>query len=204
MDVRRSRTKDTDEWITTCPEASRPICEALREMIFRWEPDLEESINTNMLCYSGRKRIVALGGFKHKACVTFFRGAELDDPKRLFNHGENNASIRNIMLTTLEAFPHQAFKALLHAAVAFDAQPDAPPPPSVKREPMPIPPQLAQALKKDRAAAAFFETLKPTYQREYIAWNTFAKLPETKAKRLAETMAALAAGKKWAQRREAR
>lgn len=203
MDVRRSRTKDTDEWIDTCPEVSRPICEALRELIFRWEPDLEESINTNMLCYSGSKRIVALGAFKHKACITFFRGAELDDPKRLFNHGENNASIRNIMLTTLEGFHHQAFRALLHAAVMFDAQPDAPPPPSVKREPLPMPEELARSLKANRAAAAFFDTLKPTYQREYMGWISHAKLQETKAKRLAETMAALSAGKKWAQRREA-
>lgn len=147
MDVRRSRTKDTDEWIATCPEVSRPICEGLRELIFRWEPDLEESINTNMLCYSGRKRIVALGAFKHKACITFFRGAELDDPKHLFNHGESDVSIRNILLTTLEGFPHPAFKALLHAAVIFDSQPDAPPPLSVKREPMPMPPQLEQALR---------------------------------------------------------
>ena len=54
-----------------------------------------------------------------------------------------------------------------------------------------------------RAAAAFFDSLKPTYQREYIVWNTFTKQPETIAKRLAETMAALSAGKKWVQRREA-
>ena len=62
---------------------------------------------------------------------------------------------------------------------------------------------LAKGLKSNKAAAAFFESLKPTYQREYMAWVGFAKLPETQEKRLKETIKALAAGKKWAERRDA-
>lgn len=64
-----------------------------------------------------------------------------------------------------------------------------------------MPPLLGEALKANPAAAAFFETLKPTYQREYIVWNTFAKLPETQQKRLEETIQALTHGRKWAQRK---
>lgn len=203
MDVRRSRTKNPDQWLATCPEFSRPICEELREMVFRWEPDLKETVNTNMLCYTGRKRVFALGGFVKSACVTFFRGSELSDPAGLFNQGEGNHSIRNIVLTSLEGLDLAALRGLMRAAVKLDAQMDRPPPPPKKREPLPMPPVLAEGLKQHKAAAAFFESLKPTYQREYIAWVTFAKLPETQAKRLHETLRALAAGKKWAQRREA-
>lgn len=57
-------------------------------------------------------------------------------------------------------------------------------------------------LKKNKKAAAFFETLRPTYQREYKVWMSTAKQPETIARRLAETLQALSRGKKWAQRRE--
>jgi hypothetical protein len=42
MDVRRSRTKDPNRWLATCPDFSRSICEELRDLIFRWEPDLSE------------------------------------------------------------------------------------------------------------------------------------------------------------------
>jgi uncharacterized protein YdeI (YjbR/CyaY-like superfamily) len=66
-----------------------------------------------------------------------------------------------------------------------------------------MPPVLAKGLKSNRAAAAFFESLKPTYQREYMAWIGSGKLEETQQKRLKETLKALAAGKKWAERREA-
>lgn len=203
MDVRRSRTKNPDRWLATCPEFSRPMCEELRALIFRWEPDLTESVNTNMLCYTGARRVFALGGFQKAACITFFRGAELPDPAGLFNQGQENHLIRNIQLTSLGGLNQGALRTLMRAAVKLDAQPDRPPPPPRKREPLPMPPELAKALRQNNAAAAFFESLKPTYQREYMAWIGFAKLPETRQKRLEETLKALAAGKKWAQRREA-
>lgn len=204
MDVRRSRTKNPDLWLATCPDFSRPICEELRDLIFRWEPDLKETVNTNMLCYTGRKRVFALGAFVKTACITFFRGSELPDPAGLLNQGEGNHSIRNIVLTSLEGLDLAALRVLMRAAVKLDAQVDRPPPPPRKREPLPMPPILANGLKRHQAAAAFFESLKPTYQREYIAWLTFAKLPETQQKRLQETLAALVAGKKWAERRTLR
>lgn len=201
MDCRPSRTKDPDRWIATCPPFSRPICEELREMIFRWEPDLKESIKTNMLTFAGRKSVCALGGYVKEAEILFFRGAELHDSKKLFNSGLENVSIRDIKLTSLDQLDRGAFRALLHEAVKLDRAPALPRPTRQKREPLAMPPHLAAALKKNRAASAFFDVLKPTYQREYIAWNTFVKTPEARTRRLVETMAALAAGRKWAQRK---
>lgn len=202
MDVRRSRTQSPDAWLDTCPELSRPICEQLREWMFRWQPDLKESINTNMLCYTGRKRVVAIAGFKKHAQMVFFRGTELEDPAGLFVGGENNTSIRNVDFTRLDDLNAGALKKLVDAAAKLDANPDILPPPPRKREEWPMPEALGDALKKNKAAAAFFESLKPTYQREYKVWVSTAKQPETIAKRLAETLRALECGKKWAQRRE--
>ena len=203
MDCRPSRTKDPDKWIETCPSFSKSICEELRELIFRWEPDLTESVKTNMLTFSARKSVCALGAYQRNAEIMFFRGAELHDTKRLFNSGLENVSIRDIKLTSLDQLDRAAFRALLHEAVKLDRAPALPKPPKQKRKPLPMPPHFDAGLKKNRAASAFFDSLKPTYQREYIGWNTFLKTEATREKRLAETLAALAAGKKWAQRREA-
>lgn len=201
MDCRASRTKDPDKWIATCPDLSRPICETLRAHIFRWEPDLTESINSNMLCYSGRKRVFALGAFEKFACITLFRGAELPDPAGLINHGLDNHLIRGINLTSLDALDLAALRTLLRAATKLDAQADRPPPPPRERKPLPMPPLLAQGLKRNKAAATFFRSLAPTYQREYAVWVGSAKLLETQQRRLKETLKALAAGRKWAQRK---
>jgi len=203
MDVRRSRTKDPNRWLATCPDFSRSICEELRDLIFRWEPDLAESVNTNMLCYTGRKRVFALGAFQKAACITFFRGSELPDPAGLLNQEEGNHLIRNITLKSLDGLNLAALRTLMRAAVRLDAQVDRPPPPPKKRKPLPMPPVLAKGLNEHKAAAAFFERLQPTYQREYMAWIGSAKLPETQQKRLKETLKALSAGKKWAERRDA-
>lgn len=203
MDVRRSRTQNPDRWLDTCPEASRPACEQLREWMFRWQPDLVESVNTNMLCYTGRKRIVAIAGFKKHAQVVFFRGTELPDPAGLFTGGEENTSIRNVNIGDLAGVNVEALRRLIQAAVSLDANPDILPPPPRKREEWPMPEALAAALKTNKAAAAGFESLKPTYQREWKVYISTAKQAETIAKRLAETIRALEKGLKWAQRKEA-
>jgi len=122
MDVRASRTTNPNRWLDTCPEFSRPICEQLREWMFRWQPDLKESVNTNMLCYSGRKRIVAIAGFKKHAQMVFFRGTELPDPAKLFVGGEDNTNIRNVDFLSLDKVNARALQQLIHAAVMMDAK----------------------------------------------------------------------------------
>ena len=61
---------------------------------------------------------------------------------------------------------------------------------------VPVPPDLAQELAKDRAAKAFFDGLALSHRREYASWIAAAKREETRAERVKRTMAALRAGKK--------
>jgi hypothetical protein len=204
MDVSRARTKDPIEWLETCPEFSWPLANQLREWILEWEPDLTESIKWNLLCFSGRKLVCGLSACQKHLALTFFRGTELPDPARLFSPGgENNTNIRSVRLTTLADFDKDALHQLLHAAVELDAEPTIPPLPKRSRAPMPLPEYFAQALrqKSNRAAADNFRKLAPSCQREYIVWLTSARLPETRARRLKETLAALSRGRKWVQRK---
>ena len=202
MDCSRARTHDPDAWLDAAPEYSRPICAAVREWFFRWEPDLTESIKWNLLAFTGRKLVCGLSACKKHLGITFFRGTELPDPKQFFIGGENNTNIRTARVTSLETLNRGALQALLHAAVALDARPDIPPAPKVKREPWPMPDFFAQALKRNRAAAAGFARLPPSRQREYLVWVSTAKREETRAGRLAKTLAALINGRKWAERHE--
>jgi hypothetical protein len=204
MDVSRTRTKDPREWLERCPNFSQPLAEQLVEWILNWEPDLTESIKWNNLCFSGRKLVCGLSACQHHVGIFFFRGTELPDPKKLFTtDGENNTNIRSIRVESLERFNREAFRALLHAAVELDSDPAIPPAPKVKRKPWPMPDFFRKALatKGNRAAAENFRKLAPSCQREYLVWLTVAKRPETQARRLKETLAALAKGRKWVQRK---
>jgi hypothetical protein len=206
MDCSRARARDPVEWIQTCPDFSWPLAEQVREWVLTWEPDLAESIKWNMLCFSGRKLVCGLSACQRHLGLAFFRGAELPDPAGLFNDGgEHNTNIRSINLTTLEGFNREALRRLLRAAVELDADPEAPPVPKVKRKPWPMPDFFKRALaqKRHRAAAENFRRFAPTYQREYLVWLSTAKQPETRERRLKETLAALARGCKWAERKRA-
>jgi hypothetical protein len=60
-----------------------------------------------------------------------------------------------------------------------------------------LPDDIAAALDADAAAGAFFDTLAQFYRKAYLRWiDGTKKRPEERARRIAELVALLAAGKK--------
>jgi hypothetical protein len=59
-----------------------------------------------------------------------------------------------------------------------------------------VPPDLAKAFAKDRAAKKAFDALAFTHRKEYAVWVAGAKKPETRARRLDKTISMLKAGTK--------
>ena len=59
-----------------------------------------------------------------------------------------------------------------------------------------LPGYIAKAIKADRKAWSFFQTLPRTERRNFVVWIYIAKRPETRARRIRESIARLAAGRK--------
>lgn len=59
-----------------------------------------------------------------------------------------------------------------------------------------LPAYIARALKENSKAWAFFRALAPTYRRQFVAWIHTAKQPETRQRRMRESIRLLAAGQK--------
>ncbi len=59
-----------------------------------------------------------------------------------------------------------------------------------------MPAEFSQALQNSPQAAAVYNNLAPSHQKQYLAWIITAKRPETRAKRIAESIQMLAEGKK--------
>jgi uncharacterized protein YdeI (YjbR/CyaY-like superfamily) len=66
------------------------------------------------------------------------------------------------------------------------------PPPTIPD----LPTYIAKALKANPRAWTFFQELAPTYRRHFVGWIHLAKRAETREKRIRESIALLAAGKK--------
>ena len=66
--------------------------------------------------------------------------------------------------------------------------------------PKPVIPQLpgyiGEALKANSKAWKFFSELAPSYRRHFVVWIHTAKRPETRARRIRESISLLASGKK--------
>ena len=59
-----------------------------------------------------------------------------------------------------------------------------------------LPAYIAKALKANSKAWTFFRGLPPTSRRDFVVWIHIAKRPETRDRRIRESIALLAAGKK--------
>jgi len=58
-----------------------------------------------------------------------------------------------------------------------------------------VPPELASALGRSPHAKTTFEKLAPSHRKAYAQWVDEAKLPETRARRVAKALEMIAAGK---------
>ena len=59
-----------------------------------------------------------------------------------------------------------------------------------------VPPEFAKALARNKKAKENFDKLAPTYRKHYIGWISVAKRPETKKRRIEESIALLEKGQK--------
>ena len=59
-----------------------------------------------------------------------------------------------------------------------------------------LPAYVAKAIKTNSKAWEFFQQLARTYRRDFVVWIHMAKRPETRERRIRESIALLAAGKK--------
>jgi uncharacterized protein YdeI (YjbR/CyaY-like superfamily) len=88
----------------------------------------------------------------------------------------------------------------LHAAGLLTSAGLAAAPTSNTYAPRPVTPDLpvyiAKALRANSRAWRFFRELAPTYRRDFVVWIHTAKRPETRARRIRESISLLAAGKK--------
>jgi hypothetical protein len=106
----------------------RDVLAQCRQLIHDADPDIEEqwkwekpkSGGTPVWSHDG---IVCTGeSYKEVVKLTFFRGASLEDPKKLFNSSLEGATRRAIDLRQGERVDDAAFKALIRAAVAVNSE----------------------------------------------------------------------------------
>ena len=123
-----SASNEIDAIIAAVPDWRGPMLARMRGLIREAEPDIEEAVkwkkpsNPAGVPVWSRGGIVCTGEtWKGKVKLTFAHGAKLPDPERLFNGSLGGNTMRAIDIAEGEEVDEIAFKALVRAAVAFNA-----------------------------------------------------------------------------------
>ena len=183
-----------DAYIARQAAFARPILEHIRVRVHHACPDVVETVKWGkpFFDYGGRP-LAIMAAFKAHASFGFWRRDALATGL------EGDAMGQFGQLTSIDDLPGDAeLERLVKEAMALvDAGEGALQ--RKARAPKPeaeVPPELAEALADDAAAAATFKGFPPGCRRDYCEWIAEAKRPETKVKRVAEAITMLREGKR--------
>ena len=181
-----------DAYIARQADFARPVLTEIRAAMHASGVGVEETIKWSMPFYLLKGRPFAnMAAFKAHAAFGFWKGAKEETGKEADALGQFGR------ITGLGDLPdREGLLALIREAAArAEAAPVKASPKAPKPEAQ-IPADLAEALANDAAATATFHAFPPSCRREYCEWVGEAKRPETRAKRVAETIALLREGKR--------
>jgi hypothetical protein len=92
----------------------------LRKIILKAAPELVEEWKWDTPVWSHNGNVVAAGAFQDHIKLNFFKGAQLEDPRRLFNAGLDAKATRAIDLFEGDKIDEDALRDLVRAAVTLN------------------------------------------------------------------------------------
>jgi uncharacterized protein YdeI (YjbR/CyaY-like superfamily) len=180
-----------DAYIAKSPDFARPILKHLRDLVHKGCRDVEETVKWSAphFDYHGGP-LAGMASFKAHCAFGFWKGS-------LIVPGNSDAMGQFGRITSLSDLPSD--KVLIgyvqKAARLNEEGVKVPRPLKHEKKEIPMPSDLAAALKKSAKARATFEGFRPSYKREYLEWITEAKTEETRRKRLDTAIEWMAEGK---------
>jgi uncharacterized protein YdeI (YjbR/CyaY-like superfamily) len=189
-----------DAYIAKSADFAQPILRHVRTLMHRGDRRIEETIKWGVPAFERQGIVAMMAAFKRHVAFGFWHEKSIrarlgKDADRVFAKGAKLGMGGRRYLSRSELPPDAAILRAVRAAVAFNESGERPVRARRRKPPPKAPPYLAAALKKNAKARATWAGLTPGRQREYVEWLVEAKRAETRARRLAQALAWLAAGK---------
>ncbi len=188
-----------DAYIAKSAEFARPILSHLRAAVHEACPEVEETIKWGMPHFTHHGILAGMAAFKAHCAFSFGKGAlvaEAMGAKDVAGRAGEAMGDFGRITSLRDLPPKRELVRWVKTAVRLNEQ-------GVKRplkhrsprKPIPVPEDLAKALRGNARARATWEKFSPSHRREYLEWITEAKTTPTRARRLATTLEWLAEGK---------
>ena len=183
-----------DAYIAKAAPFAQPILIRLREAVHKGCPQVEETMKWSSPAFDYKGAFCSMAAFKRHAMFGFWKHQLLKD---VLPKSDQRAFGAFGKLTSVDDMPTQAeIVKIVKAAKKLNdegikvVREKKPPKPPAK-----IPAYFEAALKTSPAAAAAFKAFPPSHRREYIEWITGARSEETRARRIAQAVEWIGAGK---------
>ena len=191
-------TKDprVDSYIAEAADFARPVLKHLRKVIHQGCPTITETIKWGCPFFEHHGLLCGFAAFKAHCSLFFWR--DIDVSPWLEKTNTAGAGMGQFgKITSVADLPKDS---VLLACVRSAVDQREAPSSKIKRarkpgKELPVPADLKKALAANAKAAATFTAFAPSHRRAYLDWISDAKLPATRAKRLATTIDWLTAGK---------
>ena len=181
------------EYINNVDGEFHDILVQIRKIITSAEIGLEEDWKWGAPNFYYKGKVCWLASFKKHVGINFFKGSLITDKYNLFEKQYEDRINRMIKYTALSEVEEEQLKYYLLEAVELNRQGKKPTP---KKTAVDMPEDFQNALNDNPKAQDFFNSLAPSYKKEYIQWVATAKQEATRLKRMDTSIEWLREGKK--------
>ena len=188
-----TRDPRVDAYIAKQADFAKPILAHIRDVVHEACPDVREDIKWGSPFFMYHGPMAHMPAFKEHCRFGFWKGkliagGESDDEDGMGGPFGRITSVKDLpSKKVMAAYIKKAIK-LNEEGISARKQPKA-------RPQLPVPPELAAALAKNRKARTNFEAFPPSHQREYNEWIGEAKREETRAARVKQAVEWIAEGR---------
>lgn len=187
------RDPRVDAYIKKQKPFAQPILTHLRKVVHDACPGVVETIKWGVPSFEYKGPMCGIAAFKEHIRFGFWKGALLTD--KLPDHaGKMAGAFAHI--TSMKDLPGTAtLKRMCVEAAKLNDEGVKAARKSAPKAPLPTPPDLATALKKNGKAMNTFTNFAPGQRRDYVEWVITAKQDETRARRIKTAVEWMADGK---------
>lgn len=190
-----TRDPRIDAYIAKSAPFAQPILEHLREVVHAACPDAVETMKWSFPYFTYKGMLCGMASFKAHCTFGFWKGSLIVMEGKSADAMGQFGTIKSVK----ELPSRKVLAGYIKLAMKLNDDGTSVPKPKKSATPraVVIPPELEVELakKKNKKIADAFEAFSPSQRREYAEWVAEAKRPETKATRVAKTLAQVAEGK---------
>lgn len=185
-------SKTVDSYIATSDQWGAELAK-LRDILTATE--LSETVKWGAPCYTyDGKNVVGLAGFKSYFGLWFHQGALLKDDEGVLMNAQQGTTraLRQWRMNSAKDIRAAVIKRYVREAIALvkDGRSIAP----TRKKSLVVPPELQQALGRNKATQKKFAAMSLGKQREYAEYIASAKQAATKLRRLDKILPMIADG----------